>query len=578
MEAASRSPSGGIRKDLSPSSSVSGPEMPKETTGPNSGSSIDRTAIGTPGGAFFWTTRPACSGDPTMARSVCQASFISSAVSTLRHTCARSGRSRRCSAVALSTTSQPSFLPTFCACRSEETGIAGQSSMPYDASRAVSSSESSVAPSGCFERTPPTSARATPVSRLPGTVVAPSGVRSHTAYSTTLASARTAPSTAGYDGTDPRPAVEPGHVGDAQQLGHALRAEERRDERLVGLLPHGREHVGDLVSGDVERRDVHRDHGVDLGVVDGVVERVLEVLGRRLGTQGDLLVDDQADRGGGVGGEKSEGVGVADDRDTTAARQGLVREQLGDVEHVVERVDLDDAGLTEHRVDGLRRRGDLADRVAHRHTLGGATRAHRHDRLAQRDATSDPRELARVTDRLEVHHHDLGRVVLLPVLEEVVAGDVGAVAGADERRETEATVLDLLEDRGAERTGLAEEPGTSARRHQPREGGVELDAGVGVDDAERIGADQPQAVGPRQADELALPLATLLPRLGEAGGDDDQPVHALGRAVEDDVGDRRRPAPRRSRRRRHRGCRRRTGTPAGRRPRPSWGSRRRPDR
>ena len=48
---------------------------------------------------------------------------------------------------------------------------------------------------------------------------APSGVRSHTAYSTTRASARTAASTAGYDGTEPRPAVEPATSGTRSSSG-----------------------------------------------------------------------------------------------------------------------------------------------------------------------------------------------------------------------------------------------------------------------------------------------------------------------------------------------------------------------
>jgi hypothetical protein len=64
----------------------------------------------------------------------------------------------------------------------------------------------------------------------------------------------------------------------------------------------------------------------------------------------------------------------------------------------------------------------------------------------ERDPAGDPGELAGVADRLEVHHHDLGRLVLLPVLKEVVAGHVGAVAGTDERRQPETTVVDLLED------------------------------------------------------------------------------------------------------------------------------------
>ena len=340
----------------------------------------------------------------------------------------------------------------------------------------------------------------------------------------------------GRHGAAPRGGA--GDVGDPQQLGHALGAEEGRHQRLVGLLPHRGEDVGDVLAGDVERRDVDGDHGVDLGVVDRAVERVLEVLGGRLGVQRDLLVDDQADGRGGVRGEQAEGVRVADDRDPAAARQRLVGEQLGDVEHVVQRVDLDHAGLPEHRVHGLRRRRDLADRVTHRHTLRRPPGPDRDDRLAQRDPAGDPRELARVADRLEVHHHDLGRVVLLPVLQEVVAGDVGAVAGADERREPEPPVADLLEDGGAQGTGLAEEAGPAARRHHPGERRVQRHRGIGVDDAERVGADEAQAVGAGQPDQPSLPLPPLLTRLGEAGGDDDQAVHALGRAVEHHVGHR----------------------------------------
>ena len=59
--------------------------------------------------------------------------------------------------------------------------------------------------------------------------------------------------------------------------------------------------------------------------------------------------------------------------------------------------------------------------------------------------------------------------------------------------------------------------------------------GVGVDDAEAVGADQPQPVGAREPDQLALPHPALLAGLGEARRDHDQPVHALGGAVEDDV-------------------------------------------
>ena len=76
-----------------------------------------------------------------------------------------------------------------------------------------------------------------------------------------------------------------GQVGHPEQLGDALTTEEGRDQRLVGLLADGREHVGDLLAAGVERRDVDRDDAVDVAVVDRRVERVLEVLGGRVGAR-----------------------------------------------------------------------------------------------------------------------------------------------------------------------------------------------------------------------------------------------------------------------------------------------------
>ena len=85
-------------------------------------------------------------------------------------------------------------------------------------------------------------------------------------------------------------------------------------------------------------------------------------------------LDLQPDRDRGVGGEQPERVGVADHGDPAAARQRLVGDQLGDVEHLVEGVDLDHPGLPEHRVDGGLRGQHRADRVAHRHALRGPAR------------------------------------------------------------------------------------------------------------------------------------------------------------------------------------------------------------
>src|SRR5262245_23094140 len=74
-------------------------------------------------------------------------------------------------------------------------------------------------PRGFLASKPLTSAFAAELSAAAGSAWAPSGVRNHTAYSTTRASARTADSTPGYDGTEPRPAVEPATSGTRSSSG-----------------------------------------------------------------------------------------------------------------------------------------------------------------------------------------------------------------------------------------------------------------------------------------------------------------------------------------------------------------------
>ena len=53
----------------------------------------------------------------------------------------------------------------------------------------------------------------------------------------------------------------------------------------------------------------------------------------------------------GIGGEDRRPARVADDRDARAGRQWLVRERLGDVEELFQRVDTGHAGLAEQGVD-----------------------------------------------------------------------------------------------------------------------------------------------------------------------------------------------------------------------------------
>ena len=94
----------------------------------------------------------------------------------------------------------------------------------------------------------------------------------------------------------------------------------------------------------------------------------------------------------------------------------------------------------------------MPGRASERGDLG----LHDDDGFAQRELPRDTRELARVADRFEVEADGVGVVVVDPVLQEVVAGDVDAVAGGSEIGQAEATPSGAREHGDAERTALRE--------------------------------------------------------------------------------------------------------------------------
>jgi hypothetical protein len=93
----------------------------------------------------------------------------------------------------------------------------------------------------------------------------------------------------------------------------------------------------------------------------------------------------------------------------------------------------------------------------------------------------------------------VGVRVVLPVQQQVVAGDVGLVAHRHERRDPEPERVDVLEHREAER------PGLRRHRHPPlggeglREGPVHPHVVVAVEQPHAVRADDPQAVAPARA-------------------------------------------------------------------------------
>ena len=162
---------------------------------------------------------------------------------------------------------------------------------------------------------------------------------------------------------------------------------------------------------------------------------------------------------------------------------------------------------------------------------------HRDHRLGAADAAGQPGELARVAEALQVQQDDLGGRVGGPVLQQVVAADVGAVAGRDEGGQPEVAAAGPLEQRDPERAGLGEEPDPAAAGDHRRQAGVEPHLGVGVDDAEAVGPDDAHAGGAGGGDQLPLGRAALGPGLAEAAGDHHQPAHPLAPAGLDHAGD-----------------------------------------
>lgn len=229
---------------------------------------------------------------------------------------------------------------------------------------------------------------------------------------------------------------------------------------------------------------------------------------------------------------------IADDADPSPGGQALSREDLSEVEELVDRVRPDHSGLSEHLVKGVRGQGGGAHDVSRRQFPAREIGLDDDDRFDPGDAAGDAGELARVADRLEVESDGLRVRVLLPILEDVIAGHIGAVARGDEGRDPQAAVLRRREQRGPERARLAEESQRTRIRQERGQGGVEGDIGGLVDEAERIRAHHAHSVGAGRGDHSSLQFGTLVAGLGEARGDDEHRLDPVGRALLDHLGGR----------------------------------------
>ena len=219
--------------------------------------------------------------------------------------------------------------------------------------------------------------------------------------------------------------------------------------------------------------------------------------------------------------------------------QGLLAEDLGEVEEVRDPLGAQDADAPERRVEDLVAAGQrpgMGRRGSRR--LRGAARLHDDDRLRQRDLARRREEGARVADGLHVQDDRVGLGVVAEVVDEVAPADVGHRAERHDAAEADALTQAPVEDRRDERAALADERHPSSPGQRRREGRVQ--AGHGAHDPEAVRSDEPDVVGACLVDEGSLERGSLGADLLEARRDDDDAPDPGAAALGDEVGDRRR--------------------------------------
>lgn len=168
--------------------------------------------------------------------------------------------------------------------------------------------------------------------------------------------------------------------------------------------------------------------------------------------------------------------------------------------------------------------GGQRGRVRARGTFAGCCppRFERDDGFVAADSPRDVGEPSGVAERFHVQQDDGCGAIALPILQEVVHGDISFVADADEGRKPEVQ---------SPRSGEQGQPqGAALRGHRNRagegkcggEGGVESDRRVGIQDAEAVRPDHPHTMLPYLLQQLCLQATSFLSDFGESGGDDHQ--------------------------------------------------------
>ena len=200
-------------------------------------------------------------------------------------------------------------------------------------------------------------------------------------------------------------------------------------------------------------------------------------------------------------------------------QQGLAGQEFGDVEHLRDCVHPDDARLPEQRVHGhVRSRQCAGMRTGCPAAHVAPARFHRDNRFLSRYAPGYPAEAAGIAEGLKIQQDDRGIFVILPEFEQVIRGDVNAVADAREMGDAQVVALRIIEQRQAQGPAMGAYAQIASRRPHLRKGRVQVYRGVRVHDAQAVGADAAHAVRKHLFPKKTLQVFSLGTALGKACG------------------------------------------------------------
>src|SRR3990172_5289751 len=101
-----------------------------------------------------------------------------------------------------------------------------------------------------------------------------------------------------------------------------------------------------------------------------------------------------------------------------------------------------------------------------------------------------PPEPPRINNGFETEENDVGGFVLLPVLKQIIHGDVRVVADTDEAGETEIHSLCSRHYRNPKSSAFRGEGHSTGWRKNRRKGGIEVHGRIKIHDSEAIRPDE----------------------------------------------------------------------------------------